>query len=140
MGFAWKRRGEGLSERSADSSVLLTPFSSAHPHLLKLNQGWAAQPFISLVSSGCLFHLTSSRGHRPFFSDLSSLSQSKTLSGTPKVQDGSNHWKKTPLRLLQHPLPPPTSSEAGAPRLCFPPRLPISPAFPGELLVAKINK
>lgn len=86
MGFAWKRRGEGLSERSADSSVLLTPSSSAHPHLLNLNQGWAAQPFISLVSRGCLFHLTSSRGQHPFFSDPSSLSQSKTLSGTRKGQ------------------------------------------------------
>ena len=34
-----------------------TPFSSSHPHLLNLNHGWEVWPFISSVSSGCLFHL-----------------------------------------------------------------------------------
>lgn len=80
--------------------MLLTPFSSAHPHLLNLNQGWDARPFISSVSSGCLFHLTPSRAHHrlchPLFFPRSVFPfPVKTLSPEPqRCRMGSNCWKK----------------------------------------------
>lgn len=66
----------------------LPPFSSAHPHLLNLNQGWDAWPFISSVSSGCLFHLaahvpTTARCS-PFSSDQPPISQLKHFSLDPQ--------------------------------------------------------
>lgn len=99
--------------------MLLTPFSSAHPHLLNLNQGWDAWPFISPVSSGWLFHLTSSHAH-PFFSDLSLLSLLKHFLLNPKGAGRVRPLEKPLLRNLQHPLQPCCLSEAAADLRCLP--------------------
>lgn len=66
--------GDGLSVKAAEVKGFLkgqlthrccrTPFSSTYPHLLNLNHGWKAWPFISSVSGGCFFHLIPSRVHR----------------------------------------------------------------------------
>lgn len=101
--------------------MLLTPFSSTYPHLLNLNQGWEAWPFISLVSSRCFFHLTpqvpTTAQLLPLpFSIRLLLSQWKHLPRPPPppprgtVSWTARKWLLHPSSshtLLPHYLPPP---------------------------------